>query len=83
MESGPSFDLLWLFGQEDALLGDFCVEVRDGCDALVDDWLVDERPEGFGGLQFWAVGRQINEADAIGDLQARGDLPTPSHSNAH
>ena len=32
MESGPSFDLLWLFGQDDALLGNSCVEFLDGCD---------------------------------------------------
>jgi hypothetical protein len=44
MESGPRFDLLWLFGHGDASLGDFCVAFRDGCDVLVDDWLVDKRP---------------------------------------
>ena len=68
MEADARLDLFGLFGKGDALAGDFCVEFVDGCHVFVDDRLVDERPKGFGRLQLWSVGRQINEADAIGDL---------------
>jgi hypothetical protein len=39
MEAGARFDLLGLFGDGYARLGDFCVELLDGCKVLIDDWL--------------------------------------------
>ena len=40
--------------------------------------LVNERPQGFRGLQLWAVGRQVNEANAVGDLEAGRAIPPPA-----
>jgi hypothetical protein len=37
--TGARFDLLGLFGDGYARLGDFCVELLDGCKVLIDDWL--------------------------------------------
>jgi hypothetical protein len=44
MESDSSFYLLWLVGEGDASLGDFCSEFLDGGDVLVDDRFIDKRP---------------------------------------
>jgi hypothetical protein len=71
MESGSALNLFALLGEGDTLGGDFLVELCDGCDVLVDDRLVDKRPKSFGGLQLRGVGRQINEANAIGDFEIR------------
>jgi hypothetical protein len=65
MESGLSFYLLGLVGGGDASFGDFFVEFCDSRNALVDNSFVDKRPEGFGRLQLWGIGRQINEANAL------------------
>ncbi len=67
METGSVSDLVALLGKEDALVGDFLFEVLDGRDVLVDDRLVDQRPQGFDRLQLGCVGRQKkNEASASG-----------------
>ena len=55
--------------------GDFLVEVFDGCDVLVNDRLVNERPKSFGGLQLGTIGRQINEANTIGDFEIGRPMP--------
>ena len=44
MEIGARLDLFGLLDEGDALLGDFCVELLDGCNVLIDDRLVDNRP---------------------------------------
>ena len=75
MESGSALDLFALLGEGDALGGDFLVELCDGCDVLVDDRLVDKRPKRFGGLQLRTIGRQINEANPIGDFEIGGPMP--------
>jgi hypothetical protein len=75
MESGSALDLFALLGDGDTLGGDFLVELCDGCDVLVDDRLVDKRPKSFGGLQLRGVGRQINEANAIGDFEISWPMP--------
>jgi hypothetical protein len=75
MESGSALDLFALLGEGDTLGGDFLVELCDGCDVLVDDRLVDKRPKSFGGLQLRGVGRQINEANAIGDFEISWPMP--------
>ena len=64
-----------LRGKGDALVGNFCVEFLDGCNVLVDDRLVDKCPKSFGGVARRGVGRQINEANAIGDFENRWPMP--------
>jgi hypothetical protein len=76
MESGSCFYLLGPFGEDDAWLGDFCVEFLDACDVLVDDRLVDERPKGFGGLQLGTMGRQMNKANTIRNFQIGRAVPS-------
>jgi hypothetical protein len=68
-------DLLALFGEGDALVGDFCVEIRDGRDVLIDDRLAGKRPKGFGGLRLWTIGRQINKANTIWDFRICWSMP--------
>lgn len=75
MESGSALDLFALLGEGDTLGGDFLVELGDGCNVLVDDRLVDKCPKSFGGLQLRGVGRQINEANAIGDFEIGWPMP--------
>jgi hypothetical protein len=75
METGSAADLLGLLSECDALSGDFCIEFLDGRDVVVDDRLVDKRPKGFGRLQLGTIGRQINEANAIGNFEI--GLPMP------
>ncbi len=68
MEAGARLDFLALLGEGDALVGDFCVKVRDRRDVLVDDRLVDESPEGFdldhAGLPGFEINRAVN-VDAL------------------
>ena len=44
MKAGAFLDSVGLLGECDALVGDFLFEFLDGCDVLVDDRLVDQRP---------------------------------------
>src|SRR3954462_3417679 len=53
----------------DAALGDRTVEVLDRAAVLVGERLVEHRPEAFGRLELGAVGRQVDEPDALGDGQ--------------
>jgi hypothetical protein len=41
----------------------------------VDDWLIDQWPEMFSGLEFGRRGRQEDEADPVGDGQTLGAMP--------
>ena len=52
--------------ERDALRGDGGVEVGEGLETPVRDGLVDMDPKGLGGLWLWRVGRQRDEADALG-----------------
>lgn len=76
MEPGSALDLVALLGEGNALAGDCLVEIRDGRDVLVDDRLIDQRPKGFGGLQLWTIGRQINKANTIWDCQIGCAMPS-------
>src|SRR5690349_20092743 len=59
----------------DAALGDRTVEVLDRAEVLVGERLVEHRPEAFGRLQLGAVGRAVDEPDALGDGQPRLRVP--------
>src|ERR1700730_18590650 len=45
------------------------------CNVLVDDRLVDKCPKSFGRLQLRTIGRQMNEANAIGDFEIVRPMP--------
>ena len=59
----------------EATFSDDGVEFLDGFEILVGDRLVEHRPEAFGWLQLWTIGRQIDEAEAVGHGQARFGVP--------
>ncbi len=58
-----------------ASLGEVLGEVFEGREARVDDGLVGERPQPFGGLEFGGVGRQEEEDEALGRFDLLGDVP--------
>ncbi len=60
--------------------GDGDLERVQAGGALVEDRLVDRRPEVFGGLQVRAVGRQEAEADRLGDGKPFGPCQPASSS---
>ena len=69
MEVDPSLVEVRRGVEGDAALGDRTVEVLDRAEVLVGERLVEHRPEAFGRLQLGAVGRQVDEPDALGDGQ--------------
>ncbi len=55
MESGWSLHQVSILVEGDASFGDDGIKFGEGLEVLVDDGLIDEGPEGFGGLQFGSV----------------------------
>jgi hypothetical protein len=55
MKAGAFLDSVGLLGEGDTLIGDLLFEILDGRDVLVDDRLVDQRPQCFRRLQLWTV----------------------------
>ena len=68
MNSGLRSDAVRRSSQVDASLRDDLLQRRD---VFVHDRLVDQGPERFGLLQFECVGRQVDEADALGHDETR------------
>ena len=58
-----------------ASLCDDGIEFVDCFEVPVDEGLIEERPQAFGGLQFWTVGRQKDEPDSVGDGQIFWSVP--------
>jgi hypothetical protein len=75
VEAGLAPDPVSVGGEGDALLGDGVVEVGERLEVAVDDRLVDMDPEGFRGLEFRGVGRQVDEANALGHREAGLGVP--------
>ena len=48
------------------------VEVLDGLEVAVDEWLIDEGPQMLGGLQLGTVGGLEDEPDAVGTTRFSG-----------
>ena len=72
MEAGLASDEVVIAGKGDTSFGNDGVEVSERVEVPVDDGFVDVGPERLGRLRFGRVGRQVNEADALGDLQGCG-----------
>ena len=51
------------------------IEIGEGFEVAVDEGLIEQRPEALGGLELGAVGRQVDELDAVGDGQANQAVP--------
>jgi hypothetical protein len=75
MEIGARVDLFGLLDEGDAVVGDFCVELLDGCNVLIDDRLIDKRPKCFCRLQLGTIGRQINKANTLWDFEIGRPMP--------
>lgn len=58
-----------------ATLCDSSVEIIDRIEVLVDERLVDKRPQMLDGLQFRAVGGLVDQPDAIRDGQVFRAVP--------
>ena len=75
MEAGLASDQVAVVVESDALGSEDGVEIGEGLEVLVDDRLVDMGPEGLGRLQLGGVGREIDEADAVGHREAGLGVP--------
>ena len=61
--------------ERDALPGDGGVELDEGAEVPIDDRLVEVGPRRLGRLELGAVGRQVDEADGLGDGEAGRAVP--------
>ena len=76
MEVGVACDGVLVLVEIAASRGNCSIEIADGIEVFVGERLVDERPEMFGGLELRAVGRLVDEPDAVGDGQIFRAVPT-------
>src|SRR3954469_14294780 len=58
-----------------AARGDDGAEFVQRGDMPIGDWLIHQRPEMLGGLEFGRVRRQEDKADPLGDGQVLGSMP--------
>jgi hypothetical protein len=72
VEAGLAPDEIAIGSEGDAALGDDGVQFGEAVEVPVDDRLVDMSPEGFGRLELGRIGREIDEADAVGHGERRG-----------
>ena len=75
VEEGMCFDLILIVGEDTAALGKNFIEFIEGLEVLIDDGLVRQRPQAFGGLDLWRVWGQEHQFNAFWNLQIPGDMP--------
>lgn len=75
MEIGGFGDRLLILVKHAAALRDDGIQILDRVEVSVHQWLVDERPKVLGGLQLRAVGRLVDQADAVGDGKILRSVP--------
>jgi len=59
-----------------APLGDDGIEIVDGVEVGVGERLIDERPQMLGGPELRAMGRLVDEPDAVGDGEVLRTVPS-------
>jgi len=69
------FDLIRVVSEDTAPLGKNLIELLQGLEVLIDDGLVGQRPQAFGGLDLWRIRRQEHQFNALRNHQIRGDVP--------
>lgn len=75
MEFGGFGDGVLVIVQRAASLRDGSVEIADAVEMFVDERLIDERPQVLGRLELGAVGRLIDESDAVGHWEVFRAVP--------
>ena len=74
-EEGMCFDLIRVVSEDTATLGKNLIEFLQGLEVFIDNGLVGQRPQTFGGLDLWRIRRQENQFNALRNLQILGDVP--------
>src|SRR4051794_41845861 len=77
-EEGMCFDLIRVVTEDAASLGKNLIEFLQRLEVFIDDWLIRQRPQAFGGLDLWRVWRQGKQIKSVPDPQIPGDLPAPA-----
>ena len=57
-EESMCFDLIRVVSEETATLGKNLIEFLQGLEVFIDDGLIRQRPQAFGGLDLWRIRRQ-------------------------
>jgi hypothetical protein len=74
-EQGMCSDLVPIVGEDTATLGENFIEFLEGLEVFIDDGLVGQRPQAFGGLDLWRVRWQEHQFNALRNHQIPGDMP--------
>src|SRR3954447_10870072 len=74
-EEGVCFDLIGVVGEDTATLGKNLIEFLQSLEVFIDDRLVRQRPQAFGGLDLWRVRGQEHQFNAFRNFQILGDMP--------
>src|ERR671911_2518821 len=75
VEEGMCFDLILIVGEDTAALGKNFIEFIEGLEVLIDDGLVRQRPQAFGGLDLGRVRGQDHQFNTLRNFQILGDMP--------
>src|SRR4051795_7975465 len=74
-EEGMCFDLIRVVTEDAASLGKNLIEFLQRLEVFMDDWLIRQRPQAFGGLDLWRVWRQEHQFNSVRNHQIPGDVP--------
>src|SRR3954463_9191637 len=74
-EEGLCFDLIRVVSENTATLGKNLIEFLQGLEVFIDNGLVRQRPQAFGGLDLWRVRWQEHQFNALRNHQILGDVP--------
>ena len=74
-EEGMCFDLIRVVSEDTAPLGKNLIEFLQGLEVFIDNRLVGQRPQAFGGLDLWRVRWQEHQFNAFRNHQILGDMP--------
>ena len=74
-EEGMCFDLIRVVSENAATLSKNLIEVLQGVEVFIDDGLVRQRPQAFGGLDLWRIRRQEHQFNPLRNHEIPGDVP--------
>ena len=74
-EEGVCFDLIGVVSEDTATLGKNLIEFLQGLEVFIDNGLVGQRPQAFGGLDLRRVRWQEHQFNALRNHQIPGDMP--------